>query len=235
MVAAAITRMPSAVTSLGPGCFFMSSMPVKLWESNEDNGRAGSVCWCCSFSTGMLNFVSKITFLSPPLPSPACPKQFCWWLWQWSQCNAAGMKLENTSFLLRKLHLIIYLCTSFYFLVAKGTTLGSETRLRVCICTRQWCLFSSFFVFAFYLVSGFCQNMPNSCLIQWRWIQLLLKHYSMFSKHTWGSCLPWAGLRSSSLQEIQHKQLSRRIFMLSRVCSISLVAGPRLEATGLWG
>jgi len=27
------------------------------------------------------------------------------------------------------------------------------------------------------------------------------------------SCLPSAGLRSSSLQEIQHKQLSKRIWM----------------------
>lgn len=76
-------------------------------------------------------------------------------LWQWSQCKTAGMKLGITSCLLRKLHLIIYLYPPFYFPVAKGTTLGSETRLEVCVCTREWYLFSLFLFFLFTIVVSF--------------------------------------------------------------------------------
>lgn len=48
----------------------------------------------------------------------------------------------------------IYLYTSFYFPVAKGTTLGSETRLEVCICTTEWCLFFFFLFFCCFLLLG---------------------------------------------------------------------------------
>lgn len=60
------------------------------------------------------------------------------------------MKLGITRCLLRKLHLVIYIYTSFYFPVDKGTTLGSETRLEVCICTRE----CSFFFFCSFLLFG---------------------------------------------------------------------------------
>lgn len=63
--------------------------------------------------------------------------------------NATGShKLSSKE--VSSIYLFIYLYTSFYFPVAKGTTLGSETRLEVCICTREWCLF---FFFLFFVVS----------------------------------------------------------------------------------
>lgn len=99
------------------------------------------------------------------------------------------MQLGITSCFVRKL--LIYLCTSFYFLVAEGTALRSKTRLKVCICTRE-CWFGAFGSLGFFWfgllffsllgiqVSGFCQKMPNSCLFLWR-----IKNYSSY-----GSFIP---------------------------------------------
>lgn len=68
-----------------------------------------------------------------------------------SQCKAAGMKLEITSCLLRKLHLIIYLYTSFYFPFAQGTTLGVEQDLKYVFAPGNG-VFFLFFLFLFSLV-----------------------------------------------------------------------------------
>lgn len=86
------------------------------------------------------------------------------------------MKLEITSCLLRKLHLIIYLYTSFYFPVAKGTTLGVIQDLKYVFAPGNgvFFLFSFFCSFLFlgkWLLSEHAQFMPvpvemNSAAIQ---------------------------------------------------------------------
>lgn len=58
------------------------------------------------------------------------------------------MKLGITSCLLRKLHLIIYLYTSFYFPVATGTTLGVKQDLKYVFAPGN----GAFFLFSFLLV-----------------------------------------------------------------------------------
>lgn len=59
-------------------CLYWLKTELTCLEGNEDDGQEGSVLWYCS-STGV-HFISKITFVSPLLPSPACLEQFCWWL-----------------------------------------------------------------------------------------------------------------------------------------------------------
>ena len=151
-----------------------------------------------------------------------------------------------TSCFVRKLLLIIYLYTSFYFLVAEGTTLRSETRLKVCICTREWYLF--FLMLLLFLVTqmnGFCQNMPNSCLFQWRLIQLLFKNYSSYGNFI--PCFPNTnedGMRVlSSLSRVEKQfpavntaqTTEQKNLYVEWIFSISSVTGPRLEETSLRG
>lgn len=97
---------------------------------------------------------------------------------------------------------------------------GAFGGLGVFLCFGFFFIFFLLFSPLVIQVSGFYQNMPNSCVFLWRF-----KNYSSYGSFI--PCFPkmtedgmrilssLIGLRSNFLQEIQHKQLSRIICMRS--------------------
>lgn len=167
--------MPSAVISLGSGCFFMSSLPVTeltCLERNEDDGREGSLLWYCSFST-LVHFISKIPFLSLHCPRQLVLNSFVGGSVAVKSVHDSWNITGNHKLSSKKVASNYLFISFFYFPVAKGTTLGSETRLEVCICTREWRLFS-FFPFFFFVVVVSCY------LGEW-----LLSEHAQFGLFQW--------------------------------------------------
>lgn len=146
MVVAAIIIV---VTSLGSGCFFLSSLPVKLLGKQWRQ-------WPWGLSALVLAFSSGVCW-TPALKLPSLPAVAFTSLSQTvllvavKSVQGSWNETGNHKLFSKKVasdYLFIY-----FFLLSSCQRHNSrgDTKLEVCICTREWCLFP-FFFFLFFLV-----------------------------------------------------------------------------------
>lgn len=220
----------SLVISLGSGCFFMSSLPVKLLGKQWGQWPWGlsallllSFNWCCWTQS------LKLPFLHCPHPlvlNSFVGGSMTVKLVQGSYNETGNHELSSKKVASNYLFIYFFLHSSYQ----KHNSSG-ETRLEVYICTREWCLFPCL-LFSFLLVAWWVAFV-RTCPVRVRSSGDEFYCYSdiipCFPNTLEDLVFPW--------EVVPCRKYSTNSWAeeFSGFCSISSAAGLRLEATSLGG